>query len=236
MRERVAMNALAQRPHPALKGYPPELIQCQHVMALAGWEIEYVDLDFTRPQPTAELKLTRADGRWLWAKVDTLGRCTIETFHRERNARHGTQPERPTTLGAYRRGHLPWSTTPRGSAANDASGDQLPCRQRTRPRSLTRHPCGVGWPHDSANSPAVCPELIFHHPTPEGLAFGCLFEQRHSCVCCFCHFCICGPRSLSCLQRLPGIAVANASTRFAATNAAGLKPTVQGKYEKPEQL
>ena len=78
------MNALAQRPHPALKGYPPELIQCQHVMALAGWEIEYVDLDFTRPQPTAELKLTRADDRWLWAKVDTLGRCTIETFHRAR--------------------------------------------------------------------------------------------------------------------------------------------------------
>jgi len=53
-------------------------------MARAGWEIDYVDLDFTRPRPTVELKLVRTDGRWLWAKVDPLGRCTIETFQRDR--------------------------------------------------------------------------------------------------------------------------------------------------------
>lgn len=62
----------------------PALVRCQRVMARAGWEIEYVDLDFTRPKPAAELKIIRSARRWLWAKVDTLGRCTIETFHRER--------------------------------------------------------------------------------------------------------------------------------------------------------
>lgn len=78
------MNALVQAGQPPASPLTPALVRCQRVMARAGWEIEYVDLDFTRPKPAAELKIMRSDGRWLWAKVDTLGRCTIETFHRER--------------------------------------------------------------------------------------------------------------------------------------------------------
>lgn len=78
------MNALVQAGQRPANPLTPALVRCQRVMARAGWEIEYVDLDFTRPKPAAELKIMRSDGRWLWAKVDTLGRCTIETFHRER--------------------------------------------------------------------------------------------------------------------------------------------------------
>lgn len=64
---------------------PQALARCQRVMALAGWEIEYVDMDLTGLRPTAEIKVQREDGRWLWARVDALGRCTTETFQRERN-------------------------------------------------------------------------------------------------------------------------------------------------------
>ncbi|MFU2489143.1 hypothetical protein [Thauera sp. WH-1] len=78
------MNARVQAGQRPANPLTPALVRCQRVMARAGWEIEYVDLDFTRPKPAAELKIMRSDGRWLWAKVDTLGRCTIETFHRER--------------------------------------------------------------------------------------------------------------------------------------------------------
>ena len=63
---------------------PHALARCQRVMALAGWEIEYVDMDMTGARPTAEIKVQRDDGRWLWARVDALGRCTTETFQRER--------------------------------------------------------------------------------------------------------------------------------------------------------
>ena len=64
---------------------PQALARCQRVMALAGWEIEYVDMDLTGQRPTAEIKVQRDDGLWLWARVDALGRCTTETYRRERN-------------------------------------------------------------------------------------------------------------------------------------------------------
>jgi hypothetical protein len=54
------------------------------VMAAAGWEISYIDLDLTQEQAQAEIKVMRDDGRWLWAKVDAHGRSTMETFQRER--------------------------------------------------------------------------------------------------------------------------------------------------------
>lgn len=63
---------------------PHALHKCQQAMALAGWEIEYVDMDLTGPRPTAEIKVQRNDGLWLWARVDALGRCTTETYQRER--------------------------------------------------------------------------------------------------------------------------------------------------------
>lgn len=56
----------------------------QKCMATAGWEINYVDLDLTGDQPRAEIKLERCDGRWIFARVDTLGRASFEVFHRER--------------------------------------------------------------------------------------------------------------------------------------------------------
>lgn len=64
---------------------PQALARCQRVMAFAGWEIEYVDMDLTGQRPTAEIKLRRDDGLWLWARVDALGRCTTETYQRERS-------------------------------------------------------------------------------------------------------------------------------------------------------
>lgn len=54
------------------------------VMAMAGWEIRYIDLDLTQAQAQAEIKVFRDDGRWLWAKVDAQGRSSMETFQRDR--------------------------------------------------------------------------------------------------------------------------------------------------------
>ena len=55
-----------------------------HVMARAGWEINYVDLDLTGDKPQAEIKLVRHDGLWVWAKVDHVGRAYVERFQREK--------------------------------------------------------------------------------------------------------------------------------------------------------
>ena len=59
------------------------MLTLQRTMELAGWEVDYVDLDLTGNAPKAEIKVRRHDGRWLWARVDKLGRCTLETFQRE---------------------------------------------------------------------------------------------------------------------------------------------------------
>jgi hypothetical protein len=59
------------------------MLKLQRTMELAGWEVDYVDLDLTGSVPKAEIKVRRHDGRWLWARVDQLGRCTLETFQRE---------------------------------------------------------------------------------------------------------------------------------------------------------
>ena len=64
---------------------PQALAKCQQAMALAGWEIEFVGMDLTGRKPTAEIKVARDDGRWLWTRVDSLGRCTTEIFQRERH-------------------------------------------------------------------------------------------------------------------------------------------------------
>lgn len=55
----------------------------QRVMARAGWEVDYVDMDLTGSVPKAEIKIHRHDGRWLWGRVDRLGRCMLETYQRE---------------------------------------------------------------------------------------------------------------------------------------------------------
>ena len=54
------------------------------VMRAAGWEIEFIDLDLSGDQPKVDIKIHGTNGRWLLARVDSLGRSTMETFHRER--------------------------------------------------------------------------------------------------------------------------------------------------------
>lgn len=62
----------------------PATSRLQRVLAGAGWEVDFIDVDLTGEKPVAVIKCHRYDGRWLWAKVDALGRCSVETFHRER--------------------------------------------------------------------------------------------------------------------------------------------------------
>lgn len=60
------------------------LAALQRQMSQAGWEIAFIDVDLTADQPKAEIKLERSDGRWLFARVDQLGRASFETFQRQR--------------------------------------------------------------------------------------------------------------------------------------------------------
>ena len=59
-------------------------VALQRCMSLAGWEIHFVDLDLTADRPSADIRIMRSDGRWLHARVDKLGRATIERHQRER--------------------------------------------------------------------------------------------------------------------------------------------------------
>ncbi|MCW2240745.1 hypothetical protein [Azospirillum canadense] len=52
-------------------------------MRTAGWEVEYIDLDLTGEQSKADIKVVRADGLWLLARVDHLGRASVERFKRD---------------------------------------------------------------------------------------------------------------------------------------------------------
>lgn len=56
----------------------------QLLLRRAGWELAFIDLDLAQEPPVAQIRVDRDDGRWVWARVDTLGRCTIETFQQER--------------------------------------------------------------------------------------------------------------------------------------------------------
>jgi hypothetical protein len=58
-------------------------VRLASVMRAAGWEIEYVDLDLTGDQSRAEIKVMRSDGRWLFARVDQIGRASITRYHRD---------------------------------------------------------------------------------------------------------------------------------------------------------
>ena len=57
----------------------------RHCMHLAGWDIVHIDLDLTGTQPRVEIRLERDDGRFLLARVDSLGRAGFETWQRERS-------------------------------------------------------------------------------------------------------------------------------------------------------
>lgn len=76
------------------------------VMRSAGWEIEFIDLDLAGDRPKVDIKIHGANGRWLLARVDSLGRATMETFHRERalgmtpNTR-GCRPLSPQVIDTF---------------------------------------------------------------------------------------------------------------------------------------
>lgn len=64
---------------------PGASVRLAWAMRTAGWEIEHIDLDLTGAAPKAEIKVTRADGRWLVARIDRQGRASFETYQRDRS-------------------------------------------------------------------------------------------------------------------------------------------------------
>lgn len=56
----------------------------QKSLAMAGWEIARVDISFVGDAPKAEIKIERADGRWVLGSVDGQGRARLDRFHRDR--------------------------------------------------------------------------------------------------------------------------------------------------------
>lgn len=68
----------------AVNGVSVALTGLQSILRRAGWEIAYIDLDFTIERPVVDVKCIRGDGRWFWAKVDSSGLGSFEVFHRDR--------------------------------------------------------------------------------------------------------------------------------------------------------
>lgn len=56
----------------------------QAVLRRGGWEVEQLDLDLTGERPAVNIRISRRDGRWLFARVDARGRSCFETFQRAR--------------------------------------------------------------------------------------------------------------------------------------------------------
>lgn len=84
----------------------PQSARLQRLMAAAGWEIQFVDLDLTGAQPRLDLRVMRDDGRWLHARVDSLGRATVERFQRSRSLgmtpnQKGRRPLSPQVEDAF---------------------------------------------------------------------------------------------------------------------------------------
>lgn len=66
----------------------------------AGWEIICLDIDWRDELPRLEAQIVRNDGYWLFARLDQLGRGTVERFWRSRDLRvpanvKGCQPLSP---------------------------------------------------------------------------------------------------------------------------------------------
>jgi hypothetical protein len=64
-------------------GKAAEMSDLQKSMAIAGWTIDFVDIDLTQSSPMALIKCHRDDGLWFSARIDSLGRCSFETFQRK---------------------------------------------------------------------------------------------------------------------------------------------------------
>ena len=78
------MNALALTNANQMTAPGGSVARLSRVMRSAGWEIEFINLDMTGDHPKVDIKIHSANGRWLLARVDSFGRATMETFHRER--------------------------------------------------------------------------------------------------------------------------------------------------------
>lgn len=66
-----------------LRSAPPardDLRALAVVLARGGWEIRDLDLDLVAGR--AMIELHRADGRWLYLSADSLGRASVERWHR----------------------------------------------------------------------------------------------------------------------------------------------------------
>jgi hypothetical protein len=63
----------------------PELGMLQAQLGRAGWAIAHIDVDLTGYAPKAEIQVESFDGKWLLARVDRLGRCSVERFVRSRH-------------------------------------------------------------------------------------------------------------------------------------------------------
>lgn len=50
-------------------------------LARVGWEVRTLDLDLVSGRAVVELH--RVDGRWLYLVADSLGRASVERWHRE---------------------------------------------------------------------------------------------------------------------------------------------------------
>ncbi|MBK9497366.1 MAG: hypothetical protein IPO08_23160 [Xanthomonadales bacterium] len=69
----------ARPPNQDLAGRAAAQLQRLLSHLLAG-EVSYIDLDPTSDRPTAEVRLMRVDGRWIWGRIDALGRCAMSDF------------------------------------------------------------------------------------------------------------------------------------------------------------
>lgn len=78
------MGALALTSANNMTATSGSLAGLSRVMRAAGWEIEFIDLDLTGDQPKVDIKIHGANGLWLLARVDSIGRASMETFHRDR--------------------------------------------------------------------------------------------------------------------------------------------------------
>jgi hypothetical protein len=58
---------------------PPAVALSRYLLRV-GWEVDFVDVDLTKERPVLTEKFHRADGLWIWARADELGRCTMERF------------------------------------------------------------------------------------------------------------------------------------------------------------
>lgn len=56
----------------------------QAALQMAGWTLLYIDVDLAGESPVFDARVERSDGLWLHARMDPLGRCTLERNRRLR--------------------------------------------------------------------------------------------------------------------------------------------------------